>query len=365
MSESPDAENPRERSGQQAVDFAIHSANLLMGWLPGRETSLRGKTVLEVGPGQDFGMPLILMGFGARTILVDRYLCDWDSTFHPTYYRQLREAVVGRFPGIDTSPLDQVIKAGSHVADGMTLLRTGLECIHEVPQGSVDVSYSNAVFEHLEGVHAAVHQLARITRQGGSGFHQVDFRDHRDFNRPLEYLTIARSELEVFCKNNLWWYGNAMRYGEFQTCFEVAGFNTRFEPNLFADEDYVRDIQLRADRQYRDMPLDAFRVLGGRFYLERTKQAYSTNGSDGRERYLWNCLVDLDTRLIAAHDRISKLESCSESDGAEGKLTRARQQLAARGRQLRRHERWGAHHVVRLAKAVRQWLRKVRNLFGK
>jgi hypothetical protein len=89
MSESQEAGNPRERSGQQAVEFAIHSANLLMGWLPGRETYLRGKTVLEVGPGQDLGMPLILIGFGARRILVDRYLCNWDPNFHSAYYRKL------------------------------------------------------------------------------------------------------------------------------------------------------------------------------------------------------------------------------------------------------------------------------------
>ena len=357
--------NPRERSEQQAVDFAIHSANLLIGWLPGRETYLRGKTVLEVGPGQDFGMPLILMGLGARTILVDRYLCNWDPAFHSAYYRQLREAVVGCFPGIDTSPLDAVIKAEVHVVDGMTLLWTGLEGVHEIPEGAVDVSYSNAVFEHLEGVYAAVQQLARITRPGGLGFHQIDFRDHRDFDRPLEYLTIPRSELEAFLKDNFWSCGNAMRYGEFQTCFELAGFSTRFEPNLFADDHYVQEIRIRADRRYREMAPDAFRVLGGRFFLRKMEIPNNPREADGRMQFLWNCLVDLDTRLIAVHDRISRLESNKEIGRLEAELIRAQQLLAEQDCQMRRYERVGAHYVVRLAKLLRSLPHKLKSLFVK
>ena len=66
--------NPLERQCNEAVDFAIHSANTLIGLLPGGKGFLQGRTVLEIGAGQDFGFPLILIGLGARTILVEFHL---------------------------------------------------------------------------------------------------------------------------------------------------------------------------------------------------------------------------------------------------------------------------------------------------
>ncbi len=361
-----DSGNPRERSAQEAVNFAIQSAKELIGWLPGHETSLRDKTVLEVGPGQDFGMPLILMGFGAHMILVDRYLCDWDPRFHSHYYLQLREAVVDNFLGIDTRPLDEVIKAEAHIVDGMTLLRTGLETPHEIPDESVDVSYSNAVFEHLGGVYIAIQQLARITRQGGLGFHQIDLRDHRDFDRPLEYLTRSPAELEAFLQDHYWSCGNAVRYNEFQTCFEIAGFSTRFEPNLFADERYAEDIRTLALQRYRDMPPDALNVLGGRFFLEKKKAPNGAREVNSGTRLLWDSLVDVDARLSSAHDRIAKLKGSIELAEAclhRRELAEARlhQQLVERDLQLRRYERIGADHVVRVARLVKGLLLKVRS----
>jgi hypothetical protein len=67
----------------------------------------------------------------------------------------------------------------------------------------------------------------------------------------------------------------------------------------------------------------------GRFFLEKMKMANSPKEWDGRRQFLWNCLVDLDTRLIAAHGRIAKLES-NEIGRLEDELARSRQQLVER-----------------------------------
>src|SRR6476619_1751927 len=92
--------NSLARNVQEAVEFAIPSAESLISWVPGGTAYFRNRTALEIGPGQDLGMPLILMGFGARMVLIDRYLCQWDPNFHPQYYRALREKIVEQFSGI-------------------------------------------------------------------------------------------------------------------------------------------------------------------------------------------------------------------------------------------------------------------------
>jgi predicted O-methyltransferase YrrM len=269
--------NPLERAViHEAVEFAVRSANLLMGWLPRRECYLRGKTVLEFGPGQDFGFPLILMGFGAETVLLDRFLCDWDENFHQAFYRALRQAAAVNFPGIITTALDEVIENGAHQAHGMTIVKVGLEGADELEASSIDVHYSNASFEHVADVSNGIKQLARITKPGGLGFHQIDFRDHRDFSRPLEHLSLPDPDFYLVAEERSWSLGNGLRYTEFFELFRMFGFEVRFKPDLFVDEHYLRDLLPRIQKRYQTMPIDALRILGGRFFLTKLPGTFSS-----------------------------------------------------------------------------------------
>jgi SAM-dependent methyltransferase len=264
--------NPLDRPViKEAVEFAVRNALTLAGRFPGKEQYLANKTVLEIGPGQDVGIALILIGCGARSVLVDKYMCAWDPAFHPAYYRALRQAIVRKAPHIETTAIDTVIAKGAHIAPGLTTLCVGLEEITDIRTGSVDITYSNATFEHLANVKDAIMQLGRVTAPGGLGFHQIDFRDHRDFSRPLEYLTLTEADLWALLQESKWSCGNAMRWTEFAALFQAAGFQTRFEANMFAADDYLRDILTRMHVRFRDMPTEAFRILSGLFYLEKPR----------------------------------------------------------------------------------------------
>ncbi len=272
--------NPLERQCEEAVDFAIHSANTLIGLVPGGRALLQGKTVLEIGAGQDFGFPLILIGLGSRTVLVDKYLCNWDKHFHPSFYRSLRQAAIERFPGINTAALDQVIERQAHNAEGMKTMRIGLEDVHELPDGSIDIHYSNATFEHLADIPASIAQLERITKTGGIGFHQIDFRDHRNFDRPLDYLTIPDTDFTDLLEKVSWSCGNRWRYTQFQEIFEKNGFDVSFTPNLFVKEEYLDEIYPHVQDKFRSMDVEALRVLGGRFVV--TKKGEIGSGINSR-----------------------------------------------------------------------------------
>jgi SAM-dependent methyltransferase len=262
--------NPLERQSNEAVDFAIHSANTLIGLVPGGIGFLQGKTVLEIGAGQDFGFPLILIGLGSRAVLVDKYLCNWDKHFHPSFYRSLRQEAIERFPGINTAAFDQVIEREEHTANGMKTMKTGLEDVYELPDGAIDIHYSNATFEHLADIPASIAQLGRITKPGGVGFHQIDFRDHRNFDRPLDYLTIPDEEFSNLLEKVSWSCGNRWRYTQFQEIFETNGFDVSFTPNLFVKEDYLYEVYPNVQDKFKFMAIDALRVLGGRFALKKS-----------------------------------------------------------------------------------------------
>src|SRR5262249_27582484 len=155
-----------------------------------------GASVLEVGPGPHDGAVLVLVAYGMRPIVIDRFLSPWQREHHGPLYAALADELERSDPEADVSPLRALVAAGGY--DGAVLARLGatLEAL-PLPTDSVDVVVSNAAVEHLSDLDAAFAQLYRVTRPGGLGIHQVDFRDHRDFGRPLEYLLLGEPEFQA------------------------------------------------------------------------------------------------------------------------------------------------------------------------
>ena len=141
-------ENPCDRKEiLEAVNFSINSALLLIGWLPGKAKDLQGKNILEIDPGQNLGLPAILIGLGAKVLVVDPYLVEWVKAWHDLFYQLLSEVSRGKFPEINLTPFTQMINLGEHTADGLFLFKETLDVI-DLVAGSIDISYSNATLEY-------------------------------------------------------------------------------------------------------------------------------------------------------------------------------------------------------------------------
>ena len=161
------------------------------------------------------------------------------------------------------------IRSNNHISARLELLTAGLENVAAIPDQSVDITFSNACFEHLADAPSAVRELGRITRPGGIGFHQIDFRDHRNFGKPLEFLTMPDWIFKKTFFLSKAFIGNRFRYSEFARFFEDAGFKQEFVAEIFAEENYLNDLLSRANSRYKAMPLDSISVLAGRFFLRK------------------------------------------------------------------------------------------------
>jgi hypothetical protein len=221
---------------------------------------------LEIGPGSNFGAPVILAETLASVALVDRWMAPWDRDFHPAFYGELRK----RWPE-PSSTLDAVIANGGYPTNMLRLIEEPAAAMSSVQSSSIDITYSNAVMEHVAEPADAIKELARVSKPGAIGVHQIDFRDHSDFDRPLDHLLIGKRKWRArraatFCE-----CGTQYRASEFERMFSVSGFSTRSSATLMADERYFSNFisHLRANSRcsFKQWPEDDLRILSARYEI--------------------------------------------------------------------------------------------------
>jgi ubiquinone/menaquinone biosynthesis C-methylase UbiE len=167
-----------------------------------------------------------------------------------------------------------VISQGGYSPESIALFYCSLEELSAIPDHSVDLVVSCAVLEHLYDLHSAFAHLARITSPGGLGLHQVDFRDHRNFSRPLDYLLLSEEKFTALFKEKHGECGNRVRPQEMRQLFEQAGFRVKeFRPTEFVGQEYLTGLLRRLGRagksRYCNYPVEDLNYLGGFFILEK------------------------------------------------------------------------------------------------
>jgi SAM-dependent methyltransferase len=230
-----------------------------------RHLDLSRATILELGPGINFGPQLILASYGADVTVSDRFLTLWHSAYHPKIYRELK----ARWSG-PSAAIDRVLEASGYPTGVMTCVAQPAEHLSDLADGSFDCVISNAVLEHIYDHRAVAATLARVTKTGGHHFHQIDFRDHKNFSRPLEFLLMSDGE---YRRQSASARGNRRRLSEWTAALAAAGFKVAdVQINEVAPEDYFSAFVprlRRADSVYRDWPEDDLRILGARVCLCR------------------------------------------------------------------------------------------------
>ena len=235
---------------------------------------LAGKSVLELGPGPSCAWSLLLACCGASVSVVDPYPAAWDESYHPIFFSALRKAI-GDLSGTDVTPISNLLDDREFSQRVIRRHDDPVEQL-ELPNDSFDIVFSNAVGEHFYDSAAAFVQLHRVTKPGGWGFHWIDFRDHRDFDSPLEYLLMSDAEFAREFGLRRGEIGNRLRADEMATIIEHAGFEiVSRAPTIRADESYLDHFVPRLrdshSSRYRDVSDDKLRMLGECFVLRKPR----------------------------------------------------------------------------------------------
>lgn len=180
------------RSGARHKTLSLSDSLAYIDAIHGDYLSYAGRerlsgTIAEIGPGDNFGMAMRLLGDGAEAVhAIDRYASERDAAQQAEIYRALADAhgLAALFDG----PAREGNLRGLTYHPGRPaetfFAQSGLR---------FDAILSRAVLEHLYDPIAALDDMAAALNPGGLLVHRIDLRDHGMFDgrHPLTFLTIS------------------------------------------------------------------------------------------------------------------------------------------------------------------------------
>ncbi len=249
---------------------------------------IRGRRVLEVGPGETIGVALRFLGAGAEHVTaVDKFVPLEQSVFHQRLYTEL----AGGLPEPDRTRITNVVNLDHGVTPRSDRLAyvygVGMEDVaRRMPAASVDIIVSNAVLEEIYDSDQMFEGFDRLLKPGGRQVHAVDLGDYGMFSKhgfhPLEFLTIPdgvyRYMVEASGQPNrrpLQYYRDvANRFGYDCRIYRtwVVGGNTRLSeyPTTLDYGRHYSDANLRLIQDVRPRLLPRYRELPDQDLLTRS-----------------------------------------------------------------------------------------------
>jgi SAM-dependent methyltransferase len=183
-------------SAEQMVRYVVLVAQDYLRYGADDDGYLTGKRILEVGPGDNLGVALMLLAMGAESVTcLDGFAPRSNEYKNRQVYAALYQAMTEE----QRIRVKDIVREDS--AGGMAVFGKRLVAYYEAPverrhpalaPDSYDVIISRAVLEHLADVRRGWANMVRSLKANGEMWHKVDFRSHKMFDRihPLYFLTI-------------------------------------------------------------------------------------------------------------------------------------------------------------------------------
>jgi SAM-dependent methyltransferase len=158
--------------------------------------ALTAKSILELGPGDNFGVALLFLANGAsRVVCLDKFYSRRDEAQQGQIYAQLREEL----EPAQRERYDDAVDLRNEVR----LVPNRIRCLYGFGVGDAaqrlgdapfDFIVSRAVLEEVHDIDEAFASMDQLLRPGGMLIHKIDLSDYAQFSgrgySPLEFLTI-------------------------------------------------------------------------------------------------------------------------------------------------------------------------------
>lgn len=170
--------------------------------------AFRGRRILEVGPGDNFGVALKFLADGAaKVVSLDKFYSERNEEQQTRIYQELRKQLRPE----QTAVFDESIKLDGRVE----LNKNRIEYIygHGIEEAdrifepeSFHFIVSRAVLHNVYEIDRGFEAMDRLLAPGGYMAHKIDFSDENMFSsrgmHPLTFLTIPESIYRLMAKDS-------------------------------------------------------------------------------------------------------------------------------------------------------------------
>lgn len=190
---------PKTFDASDVYRSLVYDERVVEDWLTGLEQYtgraglLTDKTVLELGPGSDLGVGILLLARGARQYSA----CDVHdlvSRTAPAFYERLFEKLSQDENQTRMAELRQQwlsLRQGAPSRLNYVVQPT-FDLPSAVGIGTVDLVFSQAAFEHFDDIDDVVRQISQVCRFGARLVAEIDLKTHSRWIRDVDPNNIYR-----------------------------------------------------------------------------------------------------------------------------------------------------------------------------
>ncbi len=199
--------------------------------------SIKDKIILELGPGNSFIIAYNFLMHGAKkVILVDKFPRIFNTKKQKEYFYKELEFIKTKY----NSDLF-FIKGDSLKSEYLEYVPKTLK---EADFKNIDFIYSNSVLEHIKNVENDIVFMSEILNKEGYMYHNIDLRDHYNFNNPFLFYKYENSIWNKYLSKEGVSYTNRLRYDDFMHIFKKYKFETI---DLIMEKQEVNQIKISSN----------------------------------------------------------------------------------------------------------------------
>ena len=156
------------------------------------DSFLRGKTILEIGPGDSLTVAFLFLACGAKKVIcLDRFPLARNIKKNSA----LTKTILQQLPSENRKCLQKIVSFDSKekiVWDNSRLIYCcSKKKTMPAQNSSIDIVVSNAVLEHIPNLDAMFCELKRIMKPGSLMVHAADLGPHQmSIKNPLDFLML-------------------------------------------------------------------------------------------------------------------------------------------------------------------------------
>jgi hypothetical protein len=158
--------------------------------------AVRGKRILEVGPGDNFGVALKFLAAGAaKVVCLDKFYSERNTEQQTRIYKELRK----QLSADEARVFDESIKLDGEIVLNPERLQYiyghGVEEADQILEpAAFDFIVSRAVIHNVYDIDRGFEAMDKVLAPGGYTLHKIDLSDENMFSsrgmHPLTFLTI-------------------------------------------------------------------------------------------------------------------------------------------------------------------------------